>query len=115
VVTNKSALLELASRIEAATGPDHDLDRDIAAALGAKWVERGPFAKGFTASIDAAISLTPEGWYLGDLTQCNEDDEPQACLTQIEPPHRDAGATGATLALALTAAALRALAKEKGE
>jgi hypothetical protein len=124
-----SALLELAERCEQATGPDCELNREVAQAAGWRkggkvwalgsslqgWAPPGAPSKDlrldvphYTASLDAAMTLVPEGWYLGDLTQCNEDDVPQACLTEIDEPCRDAGASASTLALSLCAAALRA-------
>jgi hypothetical protein len=98
---------ELAERVEAATGPDRDIDHAIANLTNYATVGE---VLTYTASLDAAMTLVPEGWYIGDLTQCNEDDKSQACLTEIDAPHRDAGATAAIMPLALTAAALKALA-----
>ncbi len=64
----------LIERLERATGPDRDLDIAIGEAVGAAdhgWpAYHRPFkdwAKHYTASIDAALTLVPEGfrWKLG--------------------------------------------------
>lgn len=64
-----------------------------------------------TASLDAAMTLKPSEmcWNTGEV---GEDDYPWACITDGDS--KDYAATGATPALALTAAALRALASTKG-
>lgn len=102
----------LAARCEQATGPDRRLDRDISEALdigpiyklrgkiGASWPD-------YTASLDAALTLVPEGWRVRDfgdwedrwlITLMNED-------TGEEVKARaDAGLP----ALALCAASLKA-------
>lgn len=70
---------DLISRIESATGPDRELDADIAKALGAKPTitvghellgnlrEVPAHSARYTASLDAALSLVPEAmaWTLG--------------------------------------------------
>lgn len=73
-------LRELVERLEAAEGPSRELDAEIARALGWKDVGIGPHAPqtvkwvrpdgsetfnrlpAYTASIDAALTLVPEGW-----------------------------------------------------
>lgn len=45
------------ARLEKATGPSVGLDVMIANAIG--WMERVP---NYTSSIDAALTLVPEGW-----------------------------------------------------
>jgi hypothetical protein len=68
-------LLELAERCEKAEGPDRWLDVEIAAALprGDWWQdcmgEPGYEPRHFTASIDAALTLVPEGWFVASLSQ----------------------------------------------
>lgn len=76
----------LIERLEKASGPDRDLDGAIAVAVGpwterhglpGPWVSKGPNhaineAPHFTASLDAALTLVPEGWIVvsmknGDL------------------------------------------------
>jgi hypothetical protein len=138
-------LLELAERVEGAAGPDRELDCAIAVAalgffeLASKW-EGGPVGYGytdndgaevrpghggdqlvprFTFSLDAAMTLVPEGW------QCERMTFWAGCgsLCTLIETHlvdgewvREAGWLGrvegdaANPALALTAASLRALA-----
>lgn len=141
------SLIELAERVEKASGPDRELDGWIWAHLkaGEPYIignEPGRFprqpiygeradvmrnvggmdgadyigAPKFTASLDAAMMLVPEGasWQLGDgfsfawaiVTLPNEN-------PIIEPGEMTAKA--ATPALALVAAALRARAQQTGE
>ncbi len=60
-MTDLSALIE---RVEAAEGPDRDLDYDIAdAVLGSVKppLRRGHCEK-YTASADAALTVVPDGW-----------------------------------------------------
>lgn len=45
---------DLIERLEAATGPDQELDHAIGMAVG--------FGGDFTSSIDAALTLVPEGY-----------------------------------------------------
>jgi hypothetical protein len=116
---SKQQLLDLARRLEEATGPDRELDLQIATTCGAKVLEATAIATGrafeyrriperaaltFTASIDAAMTLVPEGfdWAVfrtnGGLTVhawCGNRED----------------VFGATPALALAAAALRARAE----
>ena len=132
MVTNKSALEELASRCEDATGPDHDLDWAITQVRhpSANPHPRNPalfllcdghFRRSdfnYTASLDAAMSLVPEGleWHI-DHRLGKGMSPAYASLWGIgaRDIDRHFNATGKTPALALCAAALRALAKEKGE
>lgn len=72
---------DLITRLESADGPSRELDADIARAIGWECVVRDPEAQGkyvcwrkhyrsgewimlprYTASIDAALTLVPEGW-----------------------------------------------------
>lgn len=134
-MTKRDELLALAERVEALTGPDRETNARIALAAG--WVclrERTRKRHGlwgapgyimnddgfchkdppaFTASLDAAMSLVPDGWYIDRLHQWVGDnfrwscdlakkDLSLACPVSVE--------NCATPALALTAAALRALA-----
>ncbi len=68
-------LLELADRVEAATGPDRNIDcwienhldrarfeRNRPAPHGGGWLDKRVEPKPFTASLDAAMTLVPEGW-----------------------------------------------------
>lgn len=116
----KVAVVELAERCEAATGPDWSLDCDIARARGYH-VPNPPTGGGlavptgslprFTASLDAAMTLVPEGWFwrVGHSTLYDG----WAALNRVHPDHcnreDEAFAKAATPALALCAAALRSL------
>jgi hypothetical protein len=63
----------------------------------------------FTASLDAAMTLVPEGWFM------MLDGEPGCILAEVAltaNPSRTRVSKGATLALALTAACLRARATQ---
>jgi hypothetical protein len=118
-----NALADLIARIEAATGPDRTLDSAIAAAVGFEgwtpeawaaaeadpelWRPSIPKAPAYTASLDSALTLVPEGahWVLYDdgYAYVGPDDEPTAEWR------------GATPAIALCAAALRSrMARESG-
>jgi hypothetical protein len=74
-----SAILELAARVEALTGPDREVDADIMSLFthsvssddGDWWC--GPHDASpirvpeFTASLDAAMTLVPEKWKLRQM------------------------------------------------
>jgi hypothetical protein len=119
-------LLELADRCEKATGPDRELDADIASSLG--WRFRPSFratmivafdpsgiarpAPRPTSSLDAAMSLVPEGWRVGEMgeTVIECDDPWQVKLLEKRfsgERAKCAQGDAATPALALCAAALR--------
>lgn len=65
---------DLIERLEKASGPDRELDRDIARASG--WFERdgiwyqpidgfdypNAYVPKYSASLDASLALVPEGW-----------------------------------------------------
>lgn len=113
-------LLALAERVEEAEGPDRELDREIKAAVGdawdyaADWGPRDnchPVANAYTASLDAVMTLVPEGWRLRQMNfsgPCADDRKWHLNLHG----GREGGDTfvgrGRTPALALCAAALRA-------
>jgi hypothetical protein len=124
----RAELLALAKRVEAATGADRELDKDIGEALGAicEWIDWPDRPQkvlsicnsitrelpAFTASLDSAASLVPEGW-----AYCVDSNDGGYATVF---PRRELGylptdpyADAATPALALTAAALRAKAQEK--
>jgi len=103
---DSEALLALALRVEALAGGCIVTDAIIARAL-----ERGPDVDYYTASIDAAVTLVPDGFAWGThhrLTVPGMKANAQ-CWTKEDRStvHGDA----ATPALALTAAALRARAQ----
>lgn len=108
-------LLELAERCEAATGPDRELDRAIF-----EWLtlvdgfvpdraHQSYPQYAYTASLDAAMTLVPEGWE--PLIDGVSKDRAAAWIVELyaindSPPFRHGSAN--TGALALCAAALRA-------
>jgi hypothetical protein len=129
-VTNQ--LLALADRCEKASGPDRDLDAAIMGLFtnsvesddGEWWY--GPHDEmpgkvpAFTASLDAALSLVPEGWVTADANNLNISSNLGGwawCLDNGadcgHPRFRDAVAKAKTPPLALCAAALRARATEE--
>ncbi len=122
---------ELLARLEAATGADRELNKLLAPLVGLRLVEEGhPLGSccydknghgvplpSFTASIDAALTLVPEGWFFDIRIR------PQSLIDQHAPflkmgevsfthPDGEAGiwrrVQAATPALAICIAALRA-------
>lgn len=130
------ALTELATRVEALDGaPDYfnPINEEIVKAIGWRFVREGhpigcvwyrpdgraSCVPNFTGSLDAALSLVPEGWStgLGDLhgyappiwrAHLRDHNNPNPARRQWIEGH------AATPALTLTAAALRALAAQAG-
>ena len=130
-MTTRASYLALAERAERAEGADRDLDAEMFARVILRqavplllrlsgWVEhdeQDECAPAFTASLDAALSLVPEGWRWSlDHTQmpgCRDCGR----ATLYAPgdgwtPADVAEIYAATPALALVAAALRARAEE---
>jgi hypothetical protein len=125
-MTHASELRALADRAEAAQGADRELDGEISRAIGTPGWRKSEAGIWFhnnlrvvqvapTASLDAAVSLVPEGfmWRL----QCDPTGEGDAICERnagdfgaIDARHTQTFA--ATPALALVAAALRARAEE---
>ena len=122
----KDKLLELANRVE---GPSRDIDDEIAKLVGHPFGRDpcAPFAdycsRHYTSSIDDALMLVPwpdnqtglSFWIMKDypgFTRCQvwHSDRSYAGYG-VDVPEGD----GRTKALALTAAALRALAQEQGD
>jgi hypothetical protein len=115
-MTSAADLLALAERVEALTGPDDAVDLAIAEWCYANggvagvnydpqlWVIR--HGGEFTASLDAAMSLVPDGydWILGRTNG--------GLTVHAEVGNREQ-IFAATPALALTAAALRARAAQE--
>lgn len=135
-------LILLAERVEALSGPDREVDRDIMLAAvpcdrapfrywapmnedtghGAVDVERVYYAPhcaqavavpAFTASLDAALSLVPAGWAYAFSSNLIGPGNVAGC--QRTSPYAQASAEAATPALALTAAALRCRATRRGD
>jgi hypothetical protein len=120
-------LLELADRCEQATGPDRELDAEIAEASGnmpedyqraTHYGEPRPYfwhkfehegeiiPLRYTASLDAAMTLVPEeAWWSVMRAPCAEGYDAE--VASDDPRH------AATPALALCAAALRARAGQQ--
>lgn len=110
----------LVERIEEATGPDRELDIAIARLVFNVAADMHPlrdWVKAFTASIDAAMTLVPEGWRF--MVGQREFPHARAYVENGKPSFVGMGnrrnperlwfeTTAATPALALCAAALRA-------
>lgn len=120
---NKARLEELAAMVERAVQADREMDCLIENALGIAKFERDPRVgygdanydrvppKPYSASLDAAMSLVPEGWL---RWTSNENGYEEATLNN-HTLKRTAWGTGATPALALLACTLKALAAQVGE
>jgi hypothetical protein len=122
---NADELEALADRCKTATGPDRDLDCAIAAAVGWREIELPhgsrycispdgrecshgliAYAPRFTASLDAAMTLVPEGWWWV------ADGHARASLFREDAADQIIS-KAATPSLALCSAALRARAAHK--
>jgi hypothetical protein len=104
---------ELAERVEAATGPDRDIDHAIANLINYATVGE---VLTYTASLDAAMTLVPDGF------MWRVQSDPDGVVEALA--EKDAGDFGAidarhtqtfaaTPALALTATALLAIASQE--
>jgi hypothetical protein len=110
---DEKTLLDLAGRVEQLEGPDRELDEVIRHALegwhkGARLTNNPPV----TASLDAAMSLVPEGWQWKAMS--DNGGKPYARLWRPEPFATTFSDEAATPTLALTAACLRAHAAQRG-
>lgn len=136
-------LAMLAEQCEQATGPNRELDARIAVESGQYVTSRhhpgmlasaaeqnrfGYYWPDYTASLDAAMTLVPEGWRVGFEQGASCDRDPSKCEAWLWPlestydpdwqlgqetQHSNPdghGSFAATPALALTAACLRAMA-----
>lgn len=127
-MADTATLIALAERVEKATGPDRELDALIAEAAGWSdvwyrdgmaegWAPGGVCEAGvphYTASLDAAMSLVPEGW---DHMEVYRPDHQTLGWTVHLKPNANIGREGWTgfaqsYALAVVAAALRAIGKQ---
>ena len=134
-MTSPTTLLALAERCEQAAGPDRELDAEIEACLTGRVTHlRAPGwtfeaqdtewklarlvdtqfisrvsrpAPPYTASLDAAVTLVPEGWAV-ELVQALSGSPWHATLRGGSALVPIIGATASKPALALCAAALRA-------
>lgn len=125
---DSEALLALAARVEAATGPNRELFIEAWMLItGRLFPERSiddiralPSFRRFDALLradgwlDAALSQMPEGWHVSNLTERNEDNQPHCCLTENDDPCSDVAGNGLNMALSLLAACLRARATQSG-
>lgn len=112
-------LEELADRVEAATGPDRELDCDIARMLGVTVMRRNHEDTAneehtywrYTESLDSALSLVPEGfdWIIG------RTNGGLTIHAEVGGRGNEFMRFGDTPALALCAAALRARSTEGGD
>jgi len=132
-MAKRDELLAMAERCEKAEGADREIDEIIAAALsdavrevqsdgrsayyhrsGSPWMCVAVPNPGYTASLDAAMTLVPEGWRLANLAEwigwiMREKGAWRVALTGLTPSRsRIEVEHAATPALALCAAALRA-------
>lgn len=115
----------LIKQLEKATGPDEDLDEAIACLIAPPHPKHGkPIgminASRYTASIDAALTLVPEGWQWQISNRAPEPHIGRAYLNNRElintgrggltpnPKYRGAEVTAATPVIALCIAALKA-------
>lgn len=122
-ITDKARLLELADAVERASGPDQRLDCLIENAAGLAKFERDPRVgfgdadynrvspKPFTASLDAAMTLVEGHAVLITLSEIKGDGMPH-CVLGNTGTSELFEAVADTMPLALTAAALRALASQ---
>lgn len=115
-MSESQKLIELAERCEAATGPDRELDAAIALLYGwtvhkgDNWI--GPHGQisvpEFTGSLDAALTLVPEGQGCTIVQNIGGFPHRATVWTAKGAVGDIQGQPGATPALALSAAALRA-------
>jgi hypothetical protein len=115
-MSRKDELLALASKVEPLTEPDREVDA-LVHFMGRLHCQMPIHGKEFwlveryTASLDAAMSLVPEGWRWHSYYWPRKD-EPRLMSLVTNRPHAGiAHGKAATPALALTAAALRAIAE----
>ena len=85
-MTNRATLEALLARVLAGTGPDRELDGALAEALqvggnpwkhdGDGWISVHGFgcqAAMFTTSLDAALTVVPEGWRINLLSEWDNE------------------------------------------
>lgn len=100
-------MTDLIDRLESASEGSRELDILIATAVGAKRVD-GPWYARYSTSLDAALTLVPEGW-TGSVDVPGDNNG-----AWLDPPaapvigHERVYAIGATSALALCIASLKA-------
>ena len=93
---------KLSDRVMALEGPSFTIEQEIGRLINPQATRLSVFPA-YTASLDAAMSLVPEGWqgviHIGS--------EPSAGLFMLSDPRSHKNSRAATPALALCAAALR--------
>ena len=102
----------LIKRVADGVGDNTKLRVEIMNAIG--WNERPGNLPLWLTSLDAAYTLIPPGWHVGCLTECGEDNETRATLTENEERDGnlfDVSAVSHQLPRALAAAALKARVK----
>ena len=104
-MANRETLLDLARRCEEASDGSDALDLAITEATTGQPVGHRQTYVPVTRSLDAAMTLVTTGCTEGGMTW-----EPEGCRVELQMPTQVCSGTGATPAIALTAAALRALA-----
>ena len=76
----------LADRVEQLEGPCRETDAEIALTeIMPNWRRRG-FAPHYTASLDAAMQLVPEGWRFGIEQGALADAQPEKWEAYVWPP-----------------------------
>jgi hypothetical protein len=123
---------ELIARLESAAEGSRDFDYRIAQVIGNKWMEgvregdSPPFAPRsiadrtiprYTTSVDAALTLVPDGWVVANISQ-NDNRLWWTCLNRGYRTSYDATAIAgdlATPALAVCVAALRARTADRAQ
>ena len=135
-MTDKATILALAERVEKAEGADRELECDVFAALNpdlkpvrnakgtfydpgmiselaaSKYITKGVhIVQRYTHSLDAAMTLVPEGWVVGEMSWWPHS---KSATCHMDNMHKLKACSGAvSLPLALTAASLRAHASQK--
>lgn len=108
-----SELIALAERVEAATGPDRNLDMMIHGRDGPDGIGAYGDHPAYTASLDAAMTLIPSGMILRRYMATRF--VPHGCEVGLDWAHGGwIGESDHSFALALTAACLRAHDSAKG-
>ena len=114
-MTDRDALLALADRVEACVGPDREVDQDIHEHIVIQSALSGtiyPHCKKYTASIDAAMTLVPDGLFP------TIDFVTHRCWLRTAEGydvfHGPAYGFGRHVPTSIAAASLRALAGERG-
>lgn len=115
-MTRKDELLALADQVEKLAGPDREVDRSIMQSLSLKpdysadWGPRDncqPAAFAYTASIDAAMLLVLDHWYVKS-TRVGDVFYTEIAGKRSAGPYKNGG-----IARIHTAAALRAIASQE--